>query len=117
MSDDPLSQWTNEKLAEYVNATRWANAEIERLNKHIKEQAVFLNGAAEEIARLTAENKELDLGMKESTKKIVDQIAELSRKDHLITELANALFDMAPDPHDEFFGPLISRAQEEAKSG
>ena len=36
----------------------------------------------------------------------------LKAKNKLIGELADALFDMAPDPYDDFFGPLIQRARE-----
>ncbi len=57
-----------------------------------------LNAQKAEIVRLKEENAHFEWRDKDKNK--------------LITELADALFDIAPDPLDDCFGSLIDRARE-----
>ncbi len=73
------------------------DADIARLKQEIERIRVALEAATKEIERLKEENAHFSWRDKDKNK--------------LISELADALFDMAPDPNDEFFGPFIQRAR------
>ena len=92
------------------------DAQIQRMNAWIGDAMTTLQSQKAEIGHLNAEIKEMDLGMKDATRKIIDQMAELSKNKQLITELADALDKAWLGSLDgEQIARLLRRAREATK--
>ena len=91
-------------------------SEIDRLRKlwikahdRIVQQDVIIETMNEAHKVLIAEK---DVEIERLKSALVKAYSDVTYQRTLITELCDALFDMAPDPYDDFFGPLIQRARE-----